>query len=51
MNERILKMETTLHLLNQEVDKLSTALSLGAESRAMRDQLHDLQSGNQPPAP
>lgn len=44
MNERILKMETTLHLLNQEVDKLSTALSLGAESRAMRDQLHELQS-------
>lgn len=44
LDERFLKMETTLHLLNQEVDKLSTAMSLGAESRAMREKLQDMQA-------
>lgn len=44
LNERILKMETTLHLLNEEVDKLNSAVSLGAESRAVREKLQDLQS-------
>ena len=44
LGERLLKMETTLHLLNQEVDKLSTAATLGAESRAMREQLQNLQA-------
>jgi hypothetical protein len=43
LDERILKMETTLHLLNQEVDKLSSAVTLGAESRAMREKLQGLQ--------
>ena len=44
INERVLKMETTLHLLNQEVEKLNTALNLGAESRAMREKLQDMQA-------
>lgn len=44
LNERVLKMETTLHLLNEEVDKLNTALTLGAESRAMREKLQDMQT-------
>lgn len=44
LDERLLKMETTLHLLNQEVDKLGTAMTLGAESRAMREKLQDMQA-------
>lgn len=44
LDERFLKMETTLHLLNQEVDKLSTAVALGTESRAMREKLQDMQA-------
>jgi hypothetical protein len=44
LDERVLKMETTLHLLNEEVDKLSSALTLNAESRAMRQKLQDLQA-------
>lgn len=44
LGERLLRMETTLHLLNQEVDKLSSAVALGAESRAMQEKLQDLQS-------
>jgi len=43
LDERILKMETTLHLLDQEVDKLNTAVSLAAESRAMRAKLQEMQ--------
>jgi hypothetical protein len=43
IDERILKMETTLHLLNQEVDKLNTAITLSAESRAMREKLQNMQ--------
>lgn len=44
LDERLLKMETTLHLLNQEVDKLNTAVTLAAESRAMREKLQGLQA-------
>jgi len=44
LDERILKMETTLHLLNQEVDKLNTAVNLATESRAMRAKLLDMQA-------
>lgn len=44
LDERLLKMETTLHLLNQEVDKLNTAVSLSAESRAVREKLQDMQA-------
>lgn len=44
IGERLLKMETTLHLLNQEVDKLSSAAALGAESRAIQDKIQDLQA-------
>jgi hypothetical protein len=48
LDERLLKMETTLHLLNQEVDKLGTAVALGAESRAMREKLQDMQAQQSP---
>ena len=44
MDERLLKMETTLHLLNAEVDKLSSAAALGVESRAARQRLQELQA-------
>ena len=44
LDERLLKMETTLHLLNQEVDKLNTAVTLSAESRAVREKLQDMQA-------
>lgn len=44
VDERLLKMETTLHLLNAEVDKLSAAFALGAESRAARRKLQELQA-------
>lgn len=44
LDERILKLETTLHLLNEEVDKLNSALALNAESRAMRQKLQDLEA-------
>ena len=50
LNERVLKMETTLHLLNEEVDKLNTALTLGAESRAMREKLQDMQDRQSTPS-
>ena len=49
LDERILKMETTLHLLNQEMDKLSTAATLGAESRAMREKLQSMQAQQSAP--
>jgi pilus assembly protein FimV len=51
LDERLLKMETTLHLLNQEVDKLNTAVSLGAESRAMREKLQGMQAQQASPGP
>lgn len=44
LDERLLRMETTLHLLNEEVDKLSSAVALGAESRAVQEKLRDLQA-------
>jgi hypothetical protein len=53
LDERILKMETTLHLLSQEVDKLSSAASLAAEARAMREKLQgmDARQADQTPVP
>jgi hypothetical protein len=44
LDERLLKLETTLHLLKQEVDKLDTALALAAQSRAMREKLQEIQA-------
>ncbi len=44
LDERLLRMETTLHLLNQEVDKLNTAVTLRAESRAVREKLQNMQT-------
>lgn len=49
LEERLLKMETSLHLLNEEVDKLNTALTLNAESRTMRQKLQDMQAQATPP--
>lgn len=44
LDERLLKMETTLHILNEEVDKLAKVAALGAESRAMREKLQEFQA-------
>jgi hypothetical protein len=44
IEERMLKMETTLHLITAQVDKLDAALALNAEARAMRQQLQDMQA-------
>lgn len=44
LEERMLKMETTLHLITEQVDKLDAALALNAEARAMRQQLQDMQT-------
>lgn len=49
LDERLLKMETTLHLLNQEVDKLNSAVALSAESRAAREKLQDMQARQSSP--
>lgn len=43
LEERMLKMETTLHLITAQVDKLDAALALNAEARAMRQKLQDMQ--------
>ena len=54
MEERMLKLETTLHLLNQEVDKLNSALVLTTEALAAQHKLQAAQalqaSPNVPPA-
>ena len=39
VQERMLKLETTLQLLNQEVDKLNAALALTTEALAMQQKL------------
>jgi hypothetical protein len=44
LEERMLKMETTLHLITEQVDKLDAALALNAEARAMRQRLQDMQA-------
>lgn len=44
LEERMLKMETTLHLITAQVDKLDAALALNAEARAVRQKLQDMQS-------
>ncbi|MBP5987882.1 MAG: hypothetical protein KA538_11935 [Azonexus sp.] len=44
LEERMLKMETTLHLINAQVDKLDAALALDAEARSMRQKLQDMQA-------
>lgn len=49
MEERMLKLETTLHSLNQEVDKLNHALSLTTEALVAQNQLQLAQS-TQPPS-
>jgi len=44
MQERMLKLETTLTLLNQEVEKLNTALALTTEALAAQQKLQTAQS-------
>ncbi len=49
---RILKMETTLGLLNQQVDKLNQAVNLATEALALQQQLQMAQAlQNPPPTP
>lgn len=43
LEERLLKMETSLHRLNDQVDKLDQALSLGKEARALEDGLRRIE--------
>jgi Tfp pilus assembly protein FimV len=44
VQERMLKLETTLQLLNQEVDKLNAALALTTEALAMQQKLQMAQT-------
>lgn len=44
VQERMLKLESTLQLLNQEVDKLNAALALTTEALAMQQKLQVAQS-------
>lgn len=46
LDERLLKMETSLHLLNDQVDKLNQALTLGREAQALHDRLRHLQGSS-----
>ncbi|MDP3537101.1 MAG: hypothetical protein Q8S26_00190 [Azonexus sp.] len=48
MEERMLKLETTLHTLNQEVDKLNSALALTTEALAVQNKIQAAQTA--PPA-
>ncbi|MBK7899148.1 MAG: hypothetical protein IPJ99_07395 [Betaproteobacteria bacterium] len=50
IEERILKMETTLGLLNQQVDKLNQAMNLATEALALQQQLQMAQALQAPPA-
>lgn len=49
-DERLLKLETTLHLLTQEVAKLDQALDLASKAIEAQNQLQLAQSVNSPPA-
>lgn len=44
MTDRVQKLESTLQLLNQEVDKLNSALTLTAEALAVQHQLQSAQA-------
>lgn len=44
MDDRMLKLETSLHSLNQQVDSLSTALEVTAETVALRQKLQAAQA-------
>jgi hypothetical protein len=46
----MLKLETTLHQLNQEVEKLNTALALATEALSIQQKLMTAQSLQDPPA-
>ncbi|KXB31441.1 hypothetical protein AT959_07190 [Dechloromonas denitrificans] len=48
MEERMLKLETTLHSLNQEVDKLNQALTLTTEALVVQNRLQLALSAQQP---
>ncbi|WP_265947816.1 FimV family protein [Dechloromonas sp. A34] len=49
MEERMLKLETTLQVLNQEIDKLNSALALTTEALAIQNKIQAAQSA--PPVP
>ncbi|UCV04480.1 FimV family protein [Dechloromonas denitrificans] len=50
MEERMLKLEMTLHLLDQEVDKLNNALALTTEALSAQHKLQAAQAAQTPPA-
>lgn len=49
MEERMLKLETTLHSLNQEVDKLNSALALTTEALAVQNKIQAAQAAQAAP--
>lgn len=49
MEERMLKLETTLHVLNQEVDKLNSALALTTEALAVQNKIQAAQAAQAVP--
>ena len=51
VEERMLRMETTLHLLDDELAKLDAALELKAEARAVQEKLKGLQASQPAAAP
>lgn len=50
VEERMLKLETTLQLLNQEVEKLNTALTLTTEALEAQNKLQAAQALQAPPS-
>lgn len=48
MEERMLKLETTLQVLNQEIDKLNSALALTTEALAIQNKIQAAQSAPPP---
>ena len=50
VEERMLKLESTLNQLNQEVEKLNTALALATEALAIQQKLMTAQIQQSPPA-
>lgn len=51
MDQRMLKLETTLRFLNQEVEKLDTVIALRSESQVVQQQLNTLQNRQSPAVP
>lgn len=51
LEDRLLKMESSLHLLNQEIDTLNTSLTLATEMQSAQHELQTAQTLQQPAIP